>query len=63
METGKPYNVAVTMVNNGETTWTRAQQYTLMSFWRITMNGGASTALLYRSITSRPGKARPSLSR
>jgi len=31
METGKPYNVSVTMVNNGETTWTRAQQYTLMA--------------------------------
>ena len=34
METGKPYSVSVTMVNNGETTWTRAQQYTLMAFSR-----------------------------
>jgi RHS repeat-associated protein len=31
METGKPYAVSVTMINNGESTWTRAQEYTLMS--------------------------------
>jgi RHS repeat-associated protein len=31
MQTGQRYDVSVTMVNNGETTWTRAQQYTLMS--------------------------------
>ncbi|MFC4932721.1 NBR1-Ig-like domain-containing protein [Massilia sp. GCM10023247] len=31
METGKAYNVSVTMYNNGESTWTRAQQYTLMA--------------------------------
>jgi hypothetical protein len=31
METGKPYSVSVTMVNNGESTWTRDKQYTLMS--------------------------------
>jgi RHS repeat-associated protein len=31
MQTGQRYDVSLTMVNNGETTWTRAQQYTLMS--------------------------------
>jgi len=31
MEAGQAYNVSVTVVNNGETTWTRAQQYTLMA--------------------------------
>ena len=31
VEAGKSYTVSVTMVNNGETTWTRAQNYILMS--------------------------------
>ena len=31
MEAGKAYNVSVTMVNNGESTWSRALQYTLMA--------------------------------
>jgi hypothetical protein len=31
VEAGKTYTVSVTMVNNGETTWTRAQNYILMS--------------------------------
>jgi len=31
MESGKSYNVSVTMANNGESTWTRDKLYTLMS--------------------------------
>jgi hypothetical protein len=31
METGRPYNVSVTVLNNGESTWTRDKQYTLMA--------------------------------
>lgn len=31
MEAGKRYNLSVTMYNSGSTTWTRAEQYTLMT--------------------------------
>ena len=31
MEAGRAYTVSVSVVNNGETTWTRAQNYTLMA--------------------------------
>lgn len=58
METGKPYTVSVTMVNNGETTWNRAQQYTLMAQSPHNNTTGVSTGCLCRSTTSPRARAR-----
>ena len=63
MEAGRAYNVSVTVVNNGETTWTHAQQYTLMAQSpHNTMTWGLNRVPLPFDNVA-PGKAPPFISR